>query len=586
MFEALKKASPPWLGGLGICVLLVALRWNSLDAPLVRDEGEYAYAAQLLGHGQLPYEHSFLQKPPMVAYTYALASTLAPNTFWFPRVLAGLFALLAACLLGWIARLEFGPGLALPAMWLVTPMLLFPGLWQFTANTETFMLVPLLGTVAVYVVSRAGRAAGVRPSPGAAMPADKVVSQCSNELGGSELAAPGDGRTPAQWSSVVSARCTRPAAWFWAGLLGATTLWYKYTALPVLALLFSVWAFEELRDRALRLPSIGPDPRSPIPRLWTLDFRLWTICGAVVASCVILAPFLARDGGKRLWECTVVFNRYYTGLAGFGTAALWQTLQLLLADWWILFLLPAILVVRRRRRVWFWIGMFLAAWASTAGSPHGHYYLVVMPFWALLAAVAIDDLASLCAAELKWSHAALRRAFTAIVLVLLCLPDLPWVACAKQEFAAVKAGGGNPFLESQAVARRVAELTSPNDYVFVAGSEPQILCYAKRLSPSRFVIAYPLMIPTPLAEGYQREAVQDLERHPPAVIVFARSGTSWLRQERSPPAFLEYLQKLLADHYERVGGWVADPQSSRWQEPLSDQDLANASLVLFRRKNS
>jgi hypothetical protein len=428
MFEALKKALPPWLGGLGICVLWVALRWNSLDAPLVRDEGEYAYAAQLLGHGQLPYEHSFLQKPPMVVYTYALANTLAPNTFWFPRVLAGLFALLAACLLGLIARLEFGPGLALPAMWLVTPMLLFPGLWQFAANTETFMLVPLLGTVAVYVVSRHrrgwpegahhGRTAGVRPSPGAAMPADRGVSQCSNAPDGSEPAAPGDGRTPAQSPSVGPARCGGSGAWFWAGLLAATTLWYKYTALPVLALLFAVWAFEEWRGRALRLPSTGPDLRSPIPRLWTLDFRhwtldiglwtlgfgLWTICGALVASGVILAPFLARDGGKRLWECTVVFNRYYTGLAGFGTAALWQTLQLLLADWWILFLLPALLVVRRRRRVWFWLGMFLAAWASTAGSPHGHYYLVVMPFWALLAAVAIDDLASLGAAELKWSH--------------------------------------------------------------------------------------------------------------------------------------------------------------------------------------
>ena len=47
-----------WLGGLGICVLLVALRWNSLDAPLVRDEGEYAYAAQLLGHDLLPYSSS------------------------------------------------------------------------------------------------------------------------------------------------------------------------------------------------------------------------------------------------------------------------------------------------------------------------------------------------------------------------------------------------------------------------------------------------------------------------------------------------------------------------------------------------
>jgi hypothetical protein len=307
--------------------------------------------------------------------------------------------------------------------------------------------------------------------------------------------------------------------------------------------------------------------------------------GALVASAVILAPFLARDGGKRLWECTVVFNRYYTGLAGFGIAALWQTLQQLLADWWILFLLPAILVVKHRPRVGFWLAMFLAAWVSTGASSHGHYYLVVMPFWALLAAVAINDLAALGAAELKWSQPGLRRGFTAVVLVLLCLPDLPWLACAKPEFAAVKAGGGNPFPESTAVARRVAELTSPNDYVFVAGSEPQILSYAKRLSPSRFVIAYPLMFPTPLAGGYQREAERDLERHPPAVIVLVQSPLSWLAQAQSPLGFLNFLEKLLSAHYEPVGGWVVEGPSGRWQEPLPAQDRPSASLVVFRRKN-
>ena len=41
-----------------------------------------------------------------------------------------------------------------------------------------------------------GGRAGVRPSPGAATSANKGASQCSNVPGGSEPAAPGDGRTP------------------------------------------------------------------------------------------------------------------------------------------------------------------------------------------------------------------------------------------------------------------------------------------------------------------------------------------------------------------------------------------------------
>ena len=273
-----------WLAGLGILALLVTLRWNSFDVPLMRDEGEYAYAARLFQRGLHPYEHAFLQKPPMIVYTYALAGAVAPKVFWFPRVLAALFAALVPCMLGLIARLEFGPGCALPTMWLATPMLLCPGLWQFTANTEMFMILPLLATVAVYVVSR------------------------HNGLG--------------------------LGAWFLAGFLGAIALWYKYRALPVLAVLFGVWSIEEWLAGG----------RS---RLWR---GLVGIAGAGVASLVVLAPFLIWDGGRRLWECTVVFNRVYRASASFGWSGLLAWLLAFWVSWWFLFLLAAFLLVRPRRR--------------------------------------------------------------------------------------------------------------------------------------------------------------------------------------------------------------------------------------------
>ena len=140
-----------WLGVAGLLLLFVALRWNNCNAPLIRDEGEYAYAAQLLRHGVVPYTHSFLQKPPMIIYSYALANAILSQVFWaFSRLLVYLFVALATGLLGFIARREFGAGVALPAMWLMTPMVLLPEIQQFTANTEMFMLLPLLATVAVY----------------------------------------------------------------------------------------------------------------------------------------------------------------------------------------------------------------------------------------------------------------------------------------------------------------------------------------------------------------------------------------------------------------------------------------------------
>src|SRR2546426_528063 len=55
---------------LVLTVLFLAVRWNTFAAPFERDEGEYAYAAWLMRQGILPYENSFMQKPPMVIYTY------------------------------------------------------------------------------------------------------------------------------------------------------------------------------------------------------------------------------------------------------------------------------------------------------------------------------------------------------------------------------------------------------------------------------------------------------------------------------------------------------------------------------------
>src|ERR1035437_7867475 len=115
-----------WLGIVGLAALFFALRWNSCDAPLIRDEGDFDYSAHLLIQGVAPYEHAFMQKPPMVIYSYALSNLLLPQAFWSARLLAYLFVAMATVLAGYVARLEFGRGFALPTMWLMTPMVLLP----------------------------------------------------------------------------------------------------------------------------------------------------------------------------------------------------------------------------------------------------------------------------------------------------------------------------------------------------------------------------------------------------------------------------------------------------------------------------
>ena len=66
-----------------ICLLLAlvlvfnfTIRWRLRDLPLERDEGEYAYAGQLLLQGVPPYQLAYNMKFPGVYFAYALLMAL------------------------------------------------------------------------------------------------------------------------------------------------------------------------------------------------------------------------------------------------------------------------------------------------------------------------------------------------------------------------------------------------------------------------------------------------------------------------------------------------------------------------------
>ncbi len=79
---------------IGMTCLFLLLRWNSFNAPFERDEGEYAYSARLLSHGEMPYEHSFLQKPPMIIYTYMVGQYISEGSIVIPRIFASISLLM------------------------------------------------------------------------------------------------------------------------------------------------------------------------------------------------------------------------------------------------------------------------------------------------------------------------------------------------------------------------------------------------------------------------------------------------------------------------------------------------------------
>ena len=499
---------------VGLAVLAFCLLANTFNVPFERDEGNYAYGAWIMTKGLLPYVDTLEQKPPLMYFPYLLALLINPDAYWPPRLIAGLWLFFTLWLLWLTVKKDHGERAGWLTVWFVLPMILFPELRPFAANSERFLILPLVGTLAIYVLNR----------------------ENSN-----------------RWH------------WFWAGVTAAAAVLFKQIALPMVAFIIIYWFFEE---RA-RLKDSGAARRK----------FAWALAGGALMSVGTLGYFFLRGGFPGFWEVTVVFNRYYA-LAYGGVTLVWLGffLKMFLTHWPFLFALLGWYVIKRPAHWRYYLTLFFLGWLTVYNTPYGHYYVMLMPIWAIISAVSLDS-----------ALAYVKRPLWTIIIPVLLVGSLLWpmgdyYLMSGPQIMTALYSAANPFLEAPLAAKRAAELTTPDESLFVAGSESEIYFYAKRLSSTRFLWMYYLTVDWPKAADYQREMIGELERHQPKVIIVARSRPSWLARSTSPRLITNYLDKLLAEKYILVGGSVRQGAKVEWVEPLRQADVAKCSLLLCLRK--
>ena len=138
-----------------ILVLSGALRWRLASMPLERDEGEYAYMAQLLIDGVPPYSEAYGMKFPGIYIAYAIILSVFGETDTAIR--AGLIVVnsLSTILIFLLGRVIGGTSTGLWAAAGYSVISLAPALQGITANAEHFILLPALGG-ALLVLCRPG----------------------------------------------------------------------------------------------------------------------------------------------------------------------------------------------------------------------------------------------------------------------------------------------------------------------------------------------------------------------------------------------------------------------------------------------
>ena len=445
-----------------LVLIASAVRLPLLGIPFERDEGEYAYIAWRLGHNELPYRDWVDQKPPAIFWVYRAALALPIDPIRAVHLAALIFSAASACALFFLAQRFMNRFWAFVAAVVFILLSTDPWIEGTAANTEIFMLLPLILAQIAFLRTIEN-------------PAGRTMSflLCGALIG-------------------IAIAFKQVAAVNWFFLVG----------------LFLIFAKPETRWRD------------------TVWFAGCSAVGIVVVAAVTALYFLIRHGLSALVENVFTHNLEYVGAMTWSDrlhfcldtlARLAKTETLI----WIFAVLGLVGLVAIRRGNWF---AFLLGWlvtsvlgVSASGYFFPHYFQQLLPPLVLL-----SILGAAWFSELNfWKRSWIPRAAIVLLLVVLPLRTLwPFWFSYSPADAVRKIYPGNFFAEMPAFAERIAQVTSPDQRVFAFGAEPEVLFYAQRVSATRYIFLFPLYGPYRNIREKQTATTEEIQRNSPGAAAY------------------------------------------------------------------
>ena len=516
-----------WVLLAAVLIAVIAARIHLLQVPLERDEGEYAYAGQLMLEGVPPYKLAYNMKFPGTYAAYALIMSI------FGQTIAGIHSGLLVVNLATIACLYLlGRALLSPVCGIVSAasyavLSVSPGVLGFAAHATHFVVLPVV-TGIYLLVARQNRPSAARVfGAGACFGAAILMKQ------------------PALFFAAVG--LTILCVWYWK----------RWTLLVRQIVVFSVGVVLPFALTCSFLWTAGVFP----------TFWFWTI--AYAREYATLLP--VSQGWQDLRETL-------PGVIG----ATWPL--------WLLALIGLVGLFSRRetRSVAFRFLcplLFFSLPAVGAGLYfREHYFIQLLPALSLLAGAAVTLIGGV--SSTRWRRWIGFAVFAAAVAGPLFSQRQFLFLLEPTEVSRV-AYGINPFPESIRVAQFIRERTTPQDTIAVVGSEPQIYFYTQRHSTSGFIYMYALMETQPYAAEMQRQMISQIEAARPKYVVFVGFGASWLRRAESPSLIFDWWKDYSASQLTGVGVVnVVSPRQTDYYLPYHGEPVQlapNCILISERR---
>jgi 4-amino-4-deoxy-L-arabinose transferase-like glycosyltransferase len=486
-----------WFLALAVFVLVIAIRIRLLGIPLERDEGEYAYAGQLMLQGIPPYKLAYNMKFPGTYAAYAVIMSIFGQTIF--GIHLGLLLVDAAtvALVFFLGRRVINETAGLVAAASYALLSLSPTVLGFAAHATHFVMLPVLGGMLLLLDQRAHARFGlllvsgvlfglavVMKQPGIFFAFFAVIYLMTKEIRTGPLRK----------------------RWFVRALIlsGGMILPFAITCL----LLFCGGVFREFW-------------------FWTVDYVQQY--GTLVRLSDV-PPFLLRRTSEVIGANWPVWT-----LAGVGAVAgVWNE--------------------RLRAGTLFFLGfLFFSALAVCPGLYfRHHYFILVLPAVALLAGTGISALSGAAPSRVRAPKViSLIVTAAALALPLVRYKELFFDFSPAQVSRMVYAESAFP--EAVRIADYLREHTTVDDTIAVLGSEPEIYFYSHRHSATGYIYTYPLMEPQKYARQMQEEMISEIERADPKYLVSITMNDSWLHRPESERLIFTWANEYVAKNYVPVG---------------------------------
>jgi hypothetical protein len=513
-----------------VIAVVVFIRIHLLAIPLERDEGEYAYAGQLMLQGIPPYQLAYNMKFPGVYAAYALIMWIFGQTsigIHLGLLIVNVASIVTVFL---IARRLTGLIAGIAAAASYTILSASPSVLGLAAHATHFVMLPtLLGALVLLkpvLTKKMVFVSGILFGAGLLMKQPALFFICF----GATYLLVRDWRGKLGFdqmllrSAIFIAGSALPLAcvflWLWrAGVFA--TFWF--------------WTVVYAREYA------GVIPISQAPRMFFEQI------GIVIGL------------GWPLWALAAL---------GLGVSFLDKTMQKA-----AVFILPFI--------------AFSGLALSSGFLFRRHYFILVVPAICLLVGVAAASASNFCARLPR------LLSFVPLAIFVVCsrvaLSEEEPLLSQRPSDAARLIYVTNPFPEAVRVAEYLQEHTNPTDTIAILGSEPEIYFYAHRHSATGYIYTYPLMEPQRYAVQMQREMMREIEAARPKYLVFVSVTTSWLKHANSETEIFDWFNRYSAADFQLDGVVnIVSPEHTDYYLPLlvDPQSIPPSGyyLVIYKRK--